>query len=120
VRGLVKKKSKQESVYYCGTWEELMDIVEKHKGYLYAPSDVAFELGVSRSYIYELEKRGKIRAYRVINDFLDVGEVPVWVRGIIKRNRDIVLIPRKEIDRIKKEMIGRAERTLKRFRGKAK
>jgi predicted site-specific integrase-resolvase len=120
VRGLVKKKSKQKSVYYCGTWEELMDIVEKHKGYLYAPSDVAFELGVSRSYIYELEKRGKIRAYRMINDFLDVGEVPVWVRGIIKRNRDIVLIPRKEIDRIKKEMIGRAERTLKRFRGKAK
>jgi hypothetical protein len=51
---------------------------------------------------------------------LDSGEVPIWVRGIIKKNTDIVLIPRSEVDRIKKDMIGRAERTLKRLRGKAR
>jgi hypothetical protein len=120
VRALAKLRKAEETVFYCGTWAELMEIVEKHKGYLYSPSDVAFELGVSRSYIYELEKRGKIRTYRVIDDFLDSGEVPIWVRGIIKKNTDIVLIPRSEVDRIKKDMIGRAERTLKRLRGKAR
>jgi len=117
---LAKLRKAQETVFYCGTWAELMEIVEKHKGYLYSPSDVAFELGVSRSYIYELEKRGKIRTYRVIDDFLDSGEVPIWVRGIIKKNTDIVLIPRGEVDRIKKDMIERAEKTLKRLRGKAR
>lgn len=99
------------------TMEELTEIYERFGGLMISPGGAAHELGVSRAYVHQLEKEKKIRAYRLWEYVIKWDSVPGWARMMIPKRGAYIYIPWEDVQRVKAEMIAKAEARLKKLRG---
>jgi hypothetical protein len=88
------------------------------KGGMVSPGKAAAMLSVSRDYVHQLEKEGKIRAYRIWHDDLDWDRLPLWAKIMVAKKDVYIYIPVADIEIIKKEMIKKTEAKLKKLKGK--
>ncbi|TAN42884.1 MAG: hypothetical protein EPN25_02070 [Nitrospirae bacterium] len=123
--GLIDKKflaeEKQQwgkGTVICHSWAEFEKLSEETPEGFVSPGGAADALGVSRVYINQLEKEGKIRAYRIIVDDKLKGSEPFWVRVFMPTKNVFIMIPSEDIAKIKEEMINKAEAKIKKLRGK--
>ncbi len=100
------------------TQEEFEKVFDEFKGQMVSPGGAAGALGVSRAYIHQLEKEGKIRAYRIAHDDIDWDRLPLWLKMMVAPRDVYIYIPDEDIERIKKGMIEKAETKLKKLKGK--
>lgn len=81
---------------------------------LVSPSYAAERLHVSRSYIKQLEKEGKIRVYRVRAEDINWADLPAWAWFIIPPKKKLfVFIPEEDVEARREEMFKRAEKRVK-------
>lgn len=112
------KKFKAKGVKGKGTVgflnrEEFRKVVAEFRK-LVSPSYAAEKLHVSRSYIKQLEKEGKIRVYRVKAGDVNWGELPQWAWFIIPPKKNLfVFIPEEDVEARRKEMVRKAEQRIK-------
>jgi hypothetical protein len=100
------------------TMEAFNEILDKFNGQMVSPGGAAQILGVSRAYIHQLEKDKKIRVYRISDDKVNWDVLPVWARLLMPKRSDYIYIPCEDIERVKTEMIEKAEARLKKLRSK--
>ena len=100
----------------CRNQEEFNKVLEEFNYKMVSPGRAADKLHVSRSYIHQLEKEGKIRVYRVWDEDLDWDDLPIWVRVLTPRRGMYIMIPEEDIERIKKERIKKAEQTIRKLK----
>lgn len=96
--------------------EEFDKIFDSFEGQMVSPGGAAARLGVTRSFIHHLEKEGIIRAYRILHDVIDWDEMPLWGKMLVFPRDVYIYIPNEDIERVKKEMIEKAEAKLKRLK----
>lgn len=102
----------------CKTDAELEKVFEKFEAQLVSPGAAAEMLRVSRAYIHNLEKDGKIRAYRLSKDDIHWDNYSLWMKLAVAPKDEFIYIPVEDIEKIRKEMIIKAEKKLKRLKGK--
>jgi len=56
-----------------------------------SPGGAAGKLGVSRAYIHQLEREGKIRVYRIWDEDIDWDQLPLKWR-LFTRVKDVIFI----------------------------
>ena len=94
-----------------------MKVLEEFNYKMVSPGGAAGKLHVSRSYVHQLEREGKIRVYRVWDEDLDWDDLPLWVKIITPRKGMYIMIPEEDIEKIKKERIEKAKETIKKLKG---
>lgn len=116
------KKSKEEEkgpmTYECKSWEEFQRVIEEYDGKLITPSWAADELFVTKSYIFELERKGKIKTVRLASNVIYDDKTPWWFRSVLSQLKNLVLIPRGEVERVKDMLIEKWDNKVKRLKGK--
>ena len=77
--------------------EEFEKVAEYFKGQLVSPGGAANMLHVSRAMIHQLERDGKVRAYRVVvaDEFWD--RLDFYLRLMVKRKSAYIYIPVEDI-----------------------
>jgi hypothetical protein len=121
IRKLDEKEEKKEwgkGTIVLNSMEEFDKIFDKFRGQMISPGGAADMLGVSRAYIHQLEREGKIRAYRIWHDTVDWDELPLKWRLFTKVTGVYIYIPVEDLEKVKKEMIKKANDKLKRLKGK--
>jgi hypothetical protein len=119
-----KRREKREKELWgkgtviCKSWDEFESVTEQFNSHMVSPGTAAARLGVSRSYVNQLEKEGKLRAYRIIVDDKMWKHIPFWLKVFAPRKAVYILIPDEDIQRVKSEMIGRAKEKIKKLEGK--
>ncbi|SPQ01351.1 hypothetical protein NBG4_500025 [Candidatus Sulfobium mesophilum] len=113
-----EKKNWGQGTIVCHSWEEFEELAEKSEGGGVSPGGAADFLGVSRSYVHQLEKEGKIRAFRIVVDDEMREHMPFWLKVFTPAKAVYIIIPQKDLEKVKKEMIKRAEEKIKRLKGK--
>jgi hypothetical protein len=113
-----EEKNWGKGTIVCKSWDEFDRHAQEHDGRVLSPGGAAARLDVSRSYINQLEKEGKIRAYRIIVDSNVRESLPFWMRIFAPTKNVFIVIPSEDIERIKQEMISRAEKRLKELKRK--
>jgi hypothetical protein len=98
--------------------EDFDKIFDEFKEGMVSPGGAAGMLGVSRAYIHQLEKEGKIRAYRIWNEDVDWDKLPLKWRLFVKVKDVYIYIPVEDLQKVKKEMIKKAKDKLKRLERK--
>ena len=98
--------------------KEFDEIFDKFKGQMISPGGASGMLRVSRAYIHQLEKEGKIRAYRIWHENVNWDDLPLKWRLFTKVTDVYIYIPIVDIEKVKKEMIEKAEAKLKKLKGK--
>lgn len=93
-------------------------IFDQFKGKMISPGGAADRLGTSRAYVHQLEKEGKIRAYRIRHDDIEWNDLPLWAKVMVAKKDVYIYIPDEDIEKIKKEMIKKAEARIKKLKGK--
>ena len=113
-----EKKQWGKGTIVLNSMEEFDEIFDKFKGQMISPGGAAGKLGVSRAYIHQLEREGKIRVYRIWDEDIDWDQLPLKWR-LFTRVKDVyIYIPIEDLDKVKKEMIKKAEEKIKRLKGK--
>jgi hypothetical protein len=97
----------------CRSQEEFEKVLEEFNYDMISPGGAADKLHVSRSYIHQLEREGKIRVYRVWDEDLGWDDLPLWVKVITPRKGMYIMIPTEDVERLKKERIKKAQETIK-------
>jgi hypothetical protein len=92
-------------------------IFKKFDGKMVSPGGAAATLKVSRAYIHQLEKEGKIRAYRIWHDDIHWDDLPLWAKLMVAKKDVYIYIPDEDIKKIRKEMIQKAEARIKKLKG---
>ena len=100
----------------CRNQEEFNKVLEEFNYQMVSPGGAADSLHVSRSYIHQLEREGKIRVFRVWDEDLDWDDLPLWVKIITPRKGMYIMIPVEDIEKLKKERIQKAEQTIKKLK----
>jgi hypothetical protein len=100
----------------CKNQEEFEKVFEEFNNGMISPGGAADKLHVSRSYIHQLEREGKIRVYRVWDEDLGWDDLPLWVKIITPRKGMYIMIPTEDIERLKKDRIKKAEETIKKLK----
>jgi hypothetical protein len=100
------------------SWKEFEKKVKHDKG-LISPGGAASMLGVSRSYISQLEKDGKITVYRIWEEDIDWNSLPFWIKAIVPKREIYGFITAEEVERVRSEMIKKAEDKIKRLQQKS-
>ena len=90
----------------------------KVKGGCVSPGGAAARLGVSRQYIAHLEKTGKIRAFRIPYKNIRWDDLPLWQRMITVQRSEYIYIPSEDIEKLRKEMLEKAEEKVKKLKDK--
>ena len=85
----------------CNSWDDFEKKAEDCGWNVVSPGGAADMLGVSRSYINQLEKEGKIRAFRIIVDDKEWKDVPFWLKVFTPKKAVYVYIPVKDLEKIK-------------------
>jgi excisionase family DNA binding protein len=92
-----------------GFWKVMQDFRK-----LVSPSYAAERLRVSRSYIKQLEREGKIRVYRVRAEDINWDKLPEWAWFIIPPKKKLfVFIPEEDVEEKRKEMFKKAEKRVR-------
>jgi hypothetical protein len=74
--------------------DEFHKVVDYYEGHMVSPGGAAGMLKVSRAMIHQLEREGRIRAYRVIITKEDWGDaIPLYLRLIASRKDQYIYIP---------------------------
>jgi hypothetical protein len=100
------------------SWEEFKEKVADHSGGIVSPGGAASMLGVSRSYLSQLEKEGKITVYRIWHTDIDWKTVPFWIKAMVPKKEIYAFITVDEVERVRDEMIRTAEEKIKRLQGR--
>jgi hypothetical protein len=100
----------------CRNQEEFNKVLEEFNYKMVSPGGAADKLHVSRSYIHQLEREGKIRVFRVWDEDLDWDDLPLWVKIITPRKGMYIMIPEEDVEKIKKGRIKKAEQTIKKLK----
>lgn len=102
-----REKHFEKGTIRIRSYEELNAIVDKFKDKgLLSPGDAAALLHVNPSYVHQLEKDKRIRAYRLKATDLNKKELPLIVRLLIvtPRQEDYIFIPVVDLEEYKKEI----------------
>jgi DNA-binding XRE family transcriptional regulator len=94
-------------------YEEFLRLHEYYKGNLVKPIHAAKMLGVSRAMIFQLEKEGKVRGYRLTFTDEIWKTIPAHLKLLISRSDVYIWIPVEDIENYAKEK----GKTLKRLKG---
>ena len=84
---------------YLKSVEEFEKVSEFFKGNLLSPGGAAARLGVSRAMIHQLERDGKIRAYRFVDTFEDWDKQPFYLKLLLNRKTLTIWIPIEDLDK---------------------
>jgi hypothetical protein len=87
------KKEGGKGTIWLKDLEEWHKVADYYEGQVLSPGGAAGMLRVSRAMIHQLEKDGKIRAYRVIITEEDWGEIPLYLRLLSSRKGQYIWIP---------------------------
>ena len=101
----------------CKNQREFEKVLRQFNNQMVSPGGAADKLHVSRSYVHQLEREGKIRVYRVWDEDLGWDDLPIWVRVLTPRRGMYIMIPVEDIEKIKNERIERAKERIKKLRG---
>ena len=112
-----KKNWGNRTVEY-DSWEKFEEEIAKQSGGIVSPGGAAHMLGVSRSYISQLEREGKITVYRIWHTDVNWDSVPVWVKAMIPKKEIYVFITREEVERVRDEMLKKAREKIKKLKGR--
>ena len=113
-----EKKNWGKGTIVLDSMKEFEEIFDKFEGQMISPGSAASELRVSRAYIHQLEKEGKIRAYRIWHEDIEWDSLPVWMKLMVAKKDVYIYIPDEDIKKVKKEMIKKAEARIKKLKGK--
>jgi predicted HTH domain antitoxin len=80
-------------------FEELQKVADWYEGGMLSPGGAAGYLGVSRAMIHQLERDGKIRAYRYIAEDKDWNKLPFYLRLLVDRKSQVIYIPVADLDK---------------------
>jgi hypothetical protein len=102
-----------QGTIWLKNFEELEKIAEWYKGGMLSPGGAASHLGVSRAMIHQLERDGKIRAYRYIAEDKDWEKLPFYLKLLIERKSQSIYIPIVDLDKYAEDVHqrGRARTT---------
>jgi len=100
----------------CKNHEDFVKVLEEFDYQMVSPGGAADKLHVSRSYIHQLEREGKIRVYRVWDEDLAWDDLPLWVKVITPRRGMYIMIPIEDIEKLKKQRIQKAQETIKKLK----
>ena len=114
----MEKKNWGKGTIEVKSMTEFEKIFKQFDGQMTSPGGAAGTLGVSRAYIHQLEKAGKIRAYRIWNEDIHWDSLPLWAKVMLTKKDVYIYIPDEDIAKIKKEMINKTEAKLKKLKGK--
>lgn len=103
---LDKRKEKervQTGTIRLRSYDEFIWLVEALQGKIIKPIHAAKMLGVSRAMIFQLEREGRITAYRL--SFTDDvwKTVPLYLKTLISRDDTYIWIPLEDIEKYAKE-----------------
>ncbi len=84
--------------------DEFIKISEFYKGQLVSPGGAAAQLGVSRAMIHQLERDGKIRAYRFIVTNEDWDKYSFHMKLLLNRKSLTIWIPVEDIENYAKKV----------------
>ena len=116
----VRKEKKQwgKGTIVLNSMEEFDKIFDQFKGRMLSPGGAAGSLGVSRAYIHQLEREGKIRAYRIWHEDIGWDGLPLRWKPFIAAKDVYIYIPEEDIEKVRKEMIKKAEEKIKKLKRK--
>ena len=83
---------------------EFGKVAEFFRGNLVSPGGAAAHLGVSRAMIHQLEKEGKVRAYRFVDTFEDWNRLPFYLKVLLNRKNLTIWIPVEDLDKYAQEV----------------
>lgn len=87
------KKEGGKGTIWLKDMEEFRKVADYFEGGVLSPGGAAGMLGVSRAMIHQLERDGKIRAYRVIADEKFWEHEPSYVRLLASKKGQYIWIP---------------------------
>jgi len=94
---------------YLKNLEEFEKVSEYFKAELVSPGGAAAHLGVSRAMIHQLERDGRIRAYRFIVEVEDWEKYPFYLKLLLNRKAMTIWIPIEDLNRYREEVRQRKE-----------
>lgn len=100
----------------CKNQKEFDKVLEEFNYQMVSPGGAADKLHVSRSYIHQLEREGKLRVYRVWDEDLAWDDLPLWVKVITPRRDMYIMIPTEDIEKLRKEKLKKAEETIRKLK----
>ena|SRR5690242_4098580 len=118
---LHEKKEKEnwgKGTTVLNSWKEFEKIEEQFSGKLISPGGAAAKLSVSRAYINQLEKDGKLRVYRIMADDIVWKDIPFWVRWMVPQKEVYIFIPDDDVEKVHGEMLKQAKARIKKLEGK--
>jgi len=113
-----EKKQWGKGTIVLNSMKEFDKIFDQFKGQMLSPGGAAGKLGVSRAYIHQLEKEGKIRAYRIWHEDIGWDDLPLRWKPFIATKDVYIYIPEEDIEKVRKEMIKKAEEKIKKLKRK--
>ncbi len=97
-----EKKQIESGTIWLKSYEEYKQVAEAFKGRLVKPYHAGKMLGVSRAMVFNLERDGKIRAYRLaFTDEVWEG-IPIHLKPLITRSDTYIWIPIEDIEKYAK------------------
>lgn len=98
-RRIDKEYQGGKGTIYLKNLEEFEKVSAYLEGQLLSPGGAAARLGVSRAMIHQLERDGKIRAYRFIVTDEDWETYPFHLKLLLNRKAMTIWIPIEDIDK---------------------
>jgi hypothetical protein len=94
-----EKKEVQSGTIWLKSYEEYKQLAEAFNGKIVKPIHAAKMLGVSRAMVFQLEREGKIRAFRLaFTDEVWKG-IPLHLKPLITRSDTYIWIPIEDIEK---------------------
>lgn len=113
-----EKKNWGKGTVMFDSWEEFKEKIADNSDGIVSPGGAAAMLGVSRAYISQLEKEGKITVYRIWHSEIDWDSVSFWVKAMIPKKEIYGFITREEVERVREEMLRKAKEKIRKLKGK--
>ena len=94
-----EKKEVESGTIWLKSYEEYKQLAEAFNGKIVKPIHAAKMLGVSRAMVFQLEREGKIRAFRLaFTDEVWKG-IPLHLKPLITRSDTYIWIPIEDIEK---------------------
>jgi hypothetical protein len=98
-RRIDKEYKGGKGTIYLKNLEEFEKVSEYFKGQLVSPGGAAGHLGVSRAMIHQLERDGKIRAYRFVVESEDWENYSFHLKLLLPRKSLTIWIPIEDLNK---------------------
>lgn len=97
-----EKREIQSGTIWLKSYQEYKQLAETFEGKIVKPIHAGKMLGVSRAMILQLEKEGKIKAYRLAFTDEVWKDIPLHLKPLITRSDTYIWIPIEDIERYAK------------------